>query len=140
MHQRSSDRIIGTHGDLTTNFLIVPIEEVPAPKPSDAASDQRPMVLVVARKPEVADELTETLNGDGYAAIATYDAETALETALLMPPDLAVIDARLAGSSGIGLAAPLRENLPECRIVMFDGDDSSSEVHASVNAAMNSWQ
>ena len=98
------------------------------------------MVLVVARKPEVADELTETLNGDGYAAIATYDAETALETALLMPPDLAVIDARLAGSSGIGLAAPLRENLPECRIVMFDGYDSSSEVHASVNAAMNSWQ
>ena len=94
------------------------------------------MVLVVDGDPAIADELTESLSRNGYAAIAAYDAETALETALLVPQDLAVIDVRLSGTSGIDLASSLQEKLPDCKIVMFDGDESSSELVASVDAAM----
>jgi ActR/RegA family two-component response regulator len=121
---------------LTTSFSIVPIKDIPAPEPSDAAITLRPMVLVVDGDPAIADELTESLSRNGYAAIAAYDAETALETALLVPPDLAVIDVRLSGTSGIDLASSLQEKLPDCKIVMFDGDESSSELVASVDAAM----
>jgi ActR/RegA family two-component response regulator len=93
------------------------------------------MVLVVDSEPAIADELTESLARSGYAAIAAYDEETALETALFMPPDLAVIDVRLSGSSGLKLAAAIQEKLPDCKIVMFEGHDSSSALVASVNAA-----
>jgi CheY-like chemotaxis protein len=120
---------------LATSFSVVSMEEIPAPQPSDAASTLRPMVLVVESEPEAADELMESLCRNGYAAVAAYDAESALETALLMPPDLAVIDARLAGSSGIELATSLREMLPDCIVVMFDGDARDSELMATVNAA-----
>jgi CheY-like chemotaxis protein len=122
---------------LKTSFPVVPIKEIPVPDAADAASSLRPMVLVVDDEPAIADELTESLARSGYAAIAAYDAETALETALLMPPDLAVIDARLSGLSGIDLATSLRDTLPDCKIVMYAEYTADSEVLASVNAALD---
>jgi CheY-like chemotaxis protein len=135
MRHSISEPISGPHEGLTASFSVVPIEEIPAPEPSDAASALRPVVLVVDDEPAIADELTDTLAQSGYAAMAAYDAETALETALLVPPDLAVIDARLLESSGIDLATSLREKLPECKIVLISGDTGSSELLATVNAA-----
>jgi DNA-binding NtrC family response regulator len=120
---------------LTTSFPIVPIQGVPAPEPSEAASALRPVVLVVEDEPGIADTLTEILGRNGYAAIPAYDAETALETALLVPPELAVIDVRLPGSSGMDLATSLRGKLPDCKIVLISGDTGSSELLATVNAA-----
>ena len=140
MRQPAVDSIFKSRGGMTTSFPIVPIEEIPAPAPSDAAGALRPMVLVVDGEPAIADTLTEILAQGGYAAIAAYDANTALETALLMPPDLAVIDVQLSGSSGIDLASSLRGDLPDCKIVMFAGDATGPEVLASVNAAWSRVQ
>jgi DNA-binding response OmpR family regulator len=76
--------------------------------------------------------LTESLVRIGYATISAYDAETALETALLIPPDLAVIDAQLPGSSGIDLATYLKEKLPDCIVVMAAENAPKSELLAKV--------
>jgi len=138
MRQPTSEPSLTSLEGLATSFPIVPVEEIPASDPSDAASALRPMVLVVDDKPAIADELTENLDRSGYAAIAAYDAETALETALLMPPDLALIDAQLSGSSGIDLATCLREKLPDCKIVMFSGDEGESELLNSVKRGLGS--
>jgi CheY-like chemotaxis protein len=135
MRQPIADPISRSDEGLKTSFPIVPIEDIPAPEPSDAASALRPLVLVVDGEPAIADKLTESLARDGYAAIAAYDADTAIETALLMPPDLAVIDVELPGTRGIDLATSLKEKLPDCIFVMSSGDASDSELLASVNAA-----
>jgi len=135
MRQPSSDQSSRSHEGLATSFPIIPIEDIPAPEALDAAGALRPLILVVDDEPAIADTLTEILGQNGYAAIAAYDAEGALETALLVPPDLAVIDVGLSGSSGIDLATSLQGKLPDCKIVMIAGDAPSCELLASVNAA-----
>jgi DNA-binding response OmpR family regulator len=106
---------------LETKFQVVPLRDVPSPLASAASSDDRPMVLVVDDEPVIADTLVEILNRSGYAAIAAYDGEDALETALLMPPELVIADVGLPGISGIEVATVLRTKLPECKVLLLSG-------------------
>jgi DNA-binding response OmpR family regulator len=135
MREPNVEGVSRSHEGLTTSFPIVPIECIPAPEPSDAASALRPVVLVVEDEPGIADTLTEILDRNGYAAIPAYDAETALETALVVPPELAVIDVRLPGSSGMDLATSLRGKLPDCKILLISKDAASSELLATFKDA-----
>ena len=111
---------------LGTKFQVVPLREVPSPLHSATGSDDRPMVLVVDDEPVIADTLVEILNKSGYAAIASYDGEDALETALLMPPELVIADVGLPGISGIEVATVLREKLPECKVLLLSGKGGAS--------------
>ena len=87
-------------------------------------------VLVVEDDAVVADTLVEILNQSGYAAIAAYDGTDAVETALLVPPDLVIADAALHGMSGIDVAKELRTKLPEVKIVLLDGDEAAAHALA----------
>jgi len=134
MRQHNAEGVSESRKGLTS-FPTVPIESIPARKASDAASALRPVVLVVDDKPSIADSLTEILDRNGYAAIAVYDAESALETALVVPPDVAVIDAGLPASNGVELAASLRGKLPGCKIVLISGVTEDSELLAKIKIA-----
>jgi two-component system sensor histidine kinase ChiS len=112
-----------------THFPIIPIGQVPTPENSDSHVD-RPVVLVVEDDAVVADTLVEILNQSGYAAIAAYDGTDAVETALLVPPDLVIADAALHGMSGIDVAKELRTKLPEVKIVLLDGDEAAARALA----------
>jgi DNA-binding response OmpR family regulator len=116
---------------LETKFQVVPLWDVPSPLPTEV-SDDRPMVLVVDDEPVIADTLVEILNKSGYAAIAAYDGEDALETALLMPPELVIADVGLPGISGIEVATVLREKLPECKVLLLSGQAATSRQAAPV--------
>jgi CheY-like chemotaxis protein len=140
MRQPDFDRIPRSVNCLKTNFAIVPIEDIPALEFSEAARALRPVVLVVDDEPDRANSLSQILDKNGYAAIAEYDAEAALETALLIPPDLAVIDSQLAGSSANALASSLREKLPECIVLMVEGDAPETKLLGSVKAAHVEWR
>jgi DNA-binding response OmpR family regulator len=109
------------------HFPMVPIEQVPVPEFSAAYVD-RPVVLVVEEDATVADHLVEILNQSGYTAIASLDATDAIETALLVPPDLVIADATLPGMSGIEVANVLRTKLPAVKIVLLDGDHAASNL------------
>jgi DNA-binding response OmpR family regulator len=78
------------------------------------------MVLVVDNEPDVADTLSEILTERGYAAVTAYDGEDALETALLIPPELVIADIKLPGMSGIELATALKGKFPDCKILLFE--------------------
>lgn len=106
-------------GKPATNFTIVPMEEISASGLSVDSGALRPIVLVVDDEPSVADAYTEILNQSGYAAVAAYDGEGALETALLMPPDLLITDAALPGMSGVELAIAVNERIPDCKILLI---------------------
>ena len=112
-----------------TKFSVVPIEQVPMR--SSGAVANRPVVLVVDDESVITDTLAEILNRSGYTALPAYDAEEALETALLMPPELLLTDVMLPGMNGIELAVKVRRIFPDCRILLFSGQAATSDMMAS---------
>jgi two-component system catabolic regulation response regulator CreB len=102
--------------------------------PADGSAD-RPVVLVVNDDATVADTLVEILNQGGYAAIASYGAKDAVETALLVPPDLVIADVALQGMSVMTVATTLRNRLPEVKIVLLSGNEIAADPLDAIKAA-----
>jgi len=109
-----------------TTFPTVPIAEVPLPAESAEASAYCPIVLVVNDEPIVADTLAEILARSGYAAMAAYDGESALETAALVPPDLLIADDLSHEMSGVDLAIAVKGESPGCKIILLSGRQSTA--------------
>jgi CheY-like chemotaxis protein len=110
---------------------IVPITAVP---PADTSS-YRPVVLVVDDESAIADTLAEILSRNGYAAMATYDGNDALETALLTPPEMLIADVFLPGMNGIELAVTIQRIFPDCKIVLFSGQAIAVDLLSPVRNA-----
>jgi DNA-binding response OmpR family regulator len=110
----------------STTFPTVPLKEVP--RPTSSSETYRPVVLVVDDESTIADTLTEILKLRGFAAMAAYDGESALESALLMPPELLISDVILPGMSGIDLAIAMRRIFPDCKVLLFSGQASTSDL------------
>jgi CheY-like chemotaxis protein len=117
-------------------FATVPIEQVPPVKPLADATEYRPLVLVVDDETAVADKLVNILTQNGFAAIAAYDGPDAIETAHIMPPELLITDVELPGMSGIELADAVKSAVPDCKVVLFSGQASQSELLARVSESL----
>ncbi|MGH7914698.1 MAG: response regulator [Candidatus Binataceae bacterium] len=100
-----------------------------------SAAEYRPSVLVVDDESVIADTLTEILNRSGYAAIAAYDGESAMESALLKPPEMLITDVVLPGMNGIELAITIKRIFPDCKTLLFSGQASTSDMLASAKSA-----
>jgi DNA-binding response OmpR family regulator len=98
-------------------------------------SEYRPRVLVVDDESMIADTVTKILSLSGYAATAAYDGEDALESALLVPPQLMITDVMLPGMNGIELAITMRRIYPECKILLFSGQASTADLMISAKHA-----
>lgn len=90
---------------------------------------------MVNREPAIAETVLTILNKNGFAVIAAYDVVDALETALLIPPELVIVEAASPGSSGIEVAAILKKELPDCKILLLAGPAETAEVHGTAEAA-----
>ena len=109
---------------------VVPIDQAP---PADT-SKYRPSILVVDDESAIADTMTEILSRNGYFAMTAYDAEEALETALVTPPELLITDVMLPGMSGIELAITMRRIFPDCKILLCSGQAIALDLHASAQS------
>jgi DNA-binding NtrC family response regulator len=98
---------------------------------SSSANEFRARVLVVDDECVIADTVAKVLTLSGYAAIAAYDAEGALETALHSPPELLITDVILPGMNGIKLATTIKRIFPECKILLFSGQASTVDLLAA---------
>ena len=116
------------------NFSTVPLKEVPANLDGKKAGGHRPVVLVVDDESVIADTLAEILTRSGYNGMAQYDADSALETALLTPPEMLITDVVLPGMTGIELAISMRRIFPDCKIILFSGQASTADLLASARA------
>jgi DNA-binding response OmpR family regulator len=115
----------------TRNSPIAPVGE---PR-SVQEFDVRQRVLVVDDETSIADTITTILSMSGYAAMAAYDGDDALETALVAPPHLLITDVVLPGMNGIELAITIRRVFPECEILLFSGQASTVDLLASAGCA-----
>lgn len=118
-----------------TKFETVSMNDIPVSEQLRDAIANRPVVLVVDDESVIADTLAEILNRKGYAAIPVYDAEEALETALVMPPELLLTDVVLPGMSGIELSIRVKRIFPDCKILLFSGQAATTEMLTSANRA-----
>jgi CheY-like chemotaxis protein len=107
-------------------FPVVPLGEVP----SSDSNDQQPppVVLVVDDEKVIADTLSAILLRHGFAALTAYNAETALELADIIPPDLLITDVAMPGMNGIDLAIGIAGSIPDCKILLFSGQASTVDL------------
>ena len=116
-----------------SSFPTVPLRDVPAPGSSEMNDTHRPVVMIVDDESSIADTLAEILSRSGYAAVTAYDGDSALETALLVPPEMLITDVVLPGMSGIDLAITVKRIFPDCKIILFSGQASTADLLAAAN-------
>ena len=85
-------------------------------------------VLFVDDERVIADTLAIIFSNQGYVTRAVYSAEQALELMSDWLPDLAIIDVLLPGMNGIDLAIRLKAEYPNCRLSLFSGQASTSDL------------
>ncbi len=118
---------------MTIKFETVPVSELEARKIQPDHSPLVPVVLVVDDEHAVADSLVTILNQSGYAAEAAYDGKSALEMALLVPPELLLTDVAMPGMDGIELAIAVRKAVPDCKVLLLSGQAVTSNFSAKAN-------
>lgn len=131
MKKTQSNSLPYSASERPTTFPTVPVEEVPIPSWRPELGGRHPSVLVVDDESAIADTLTEILKRSGYAARSAYDAESALESALLTPPELLISDVILPGMNGIELAITMKRIFPDCKVILFSGQASSFDLGSS---------
>lgn len=120
---------------MTIKFETIPVAELEARKLQPDQSPTVPVVLVVDDERAVADSLVKILNRSGYAAQAAYDGESALEMALLVPPELLLTDVAMPGMGGVELAIAVQKAVPDCKVLLLSGKAASSDLSADARNA-----
>lgn len=105
----------------------------PGEQQSPRANEFHPSILVVDDETVIADTITKILSLNGYNATAAYDGDSALESALLKPPHLLLTDVILPGMNGIELAQTIKRVYPDCKILLFSGQTSTTDLLASAS-------
>jgi DNA-binding NtrC family response regulator len=114
-------------------FETIPLAEVAQKGLVAETGDHRPVVLVVDDERIIADTRAAILKSWGYAALTAYDAESALELANLIPPELLISDVILAGMNGVELAIAIKASVPDCKVVLFSGQANSIDILAAAH-------
>ena len=97
----------------------------------------RLLILVVDDEPIIADTIAKILEQQRFSALAAYDGETAIEIALLNPPQLVVSDVMMPGMNGIELGMKIRRMFPDCSVILSSGQSASSNLLMAALSAGN---
>jgi DNA-binding response OmpR family regulator len=109
-------------------FQIVPMAELALKGVVPQADPLKPVVLIVDDEAVIADTLAVILKQAGFTAMVAYDGQTALDIAKIVPPDLLLTDVVMPGLSGVALAIAVREDVPDCRILLFSGQAATADL------------
>jgi DNA-binding NtrC family response regulator len=85
-------------------------------------------VLVIDDEVNVSDTLALIFTKEGYEARVAYSAEEAIEVISQWRPDLAIVDVMLPGMNGIDFALVLKANYPDCRLLLFSGEQGTADL------------
>jgi CheY-like chemotaxis protein len=96
--------------------------------------------LVIDDEKFVADSIAMILEGEGHEALAVYDGRTALEKSESFIPDCVISDVIMPGLNGIEVCSVIEKRHPDCQILLFSGQASTSELVAKARAEGHSWE
>jgi len=117
------------------NFETVPLSELTSRGLAREDDPVKQIVLIVDDEVVIADTLAAILTRSGFACMAAYCGEEALEIAQTVAPDLLLSDVAMPGMSGIDLAIALRRLIPSCKVLLFSGHASAANMLAQARDA-----
>jgi DNA-binding response OmpR family regulator len=85
-------------------------------------------VLIVDDESVIADSLALIFRASGFEARAVYSGERAMELAQSFEPDVLVSDVVMRGLTGIEVAISVRQQFPECQVLLFSGQAATSDL------------
>ena len=93
-------------------------------------------VLVVDDDIVISSLVVNVLRSEGYSASSAQDADEAICSISAAPPDLAMIDIRMPGMSGLELGAILRDRFGVPFVVLSAADDEATVKRATELGAL----
>ena len=94
--------------------------------------DNRPLVLVADRQPELTRLVAISLGREGFRVESANDGLIALEKVSELNPDLLLLGVNLPGVSGLDIMSELRETHP-LPVILIDDQTAVSAVSAGLN-------
>src|SRR2546425_4660573 len=85
-------------------------------------------VMVVDDEPVVADTILEILKEEGIDGFAFPSGHAALNWFSRINPDAVIMDVVMPGISGIAAAIEMRKQSPACRVILFSGQTSTTDL------------
>lgn len=90
-----------------------------------------PYVLVIDDEQLIADTLVQILRMGGFAALAAYDGESALEIADVAPPQIVIADVGLPGMNGINVAVAIEESISDAQVLLLSAQADLTDLSAA---------
>lgn len=85
-------------------------------------------ILIVEDEASIADTLAVILGTRGYEVQVAYAAEKGIEVIAEWKPDLAIVDVMLPRMNGIDFSIILKDNYPDCSLMLFSGQPDTSAL------------
>lgn len=98
--------------------------------------ENRRKILVVDDDRDLAHLLCQSLRDRGYAVVAAENADEALAAVVAAPPDLAILDIRMQGKSGLQLAQLFRQQFQVPFVFLTAVDDEQTVRDATATGAL----
>jgi len=98
-----------------------------------ADSGYKSRILIVDDEKNIADTLAMVFKIKGHEAMATYSAESAVETIEVFEPDVVISDVIMGKMTGIDLAIYLSKARPEVKVVLFSGQTATANLLSEAN-------
>jgi len=117
------------------SFETIPLSELDQKGLLHTQDCHLPLVLVVDDEQIIADTRAAILTGWGYAVLTAYDAESALEMARVIPPEVLISDVILTRMNGVDLAIEVKRTTPDCEVILFTGRTDGHDFIAAAHAA-----
>lgn len=86
-----------------------------------AASSSTGLRVLIADHRVIADTLATILNRSGFFAVPAYSGKQAGQMALIMLPDVAMVELLLPGPGAIKTCMRIRKYAPACRLIITSG-------------------
>jgi len=85
-------------------------------------------VLILDDEQVIANTLALILNRSGFVARAVYTAESAIEIARELSPNVLISDVIMQGTTGIDAAIRICEIVPDCHVILFSGQAATADL------------
>ena len=119
---------------MSLHYPTVPVEVARQKASVSETEIVPPVILVVDDEPLIAETLAAILQGVGMAAITAPDAQAALESARVIPPQVLITDVSMPSMNGLELAVDVKTIAPDCEIILFSGQPSTYDLMTEYNA------
>jgi DNA-binding NtrC family response regulator len=90
-------------------------------------------ILIVDDEHNIADTLAMVFKIKGHEATAAYSAESAVEVIESFEPDIVLSDVIMGKMTGVDLAIYLARARPECKVILFSGQNATANLLAEAN-------